>query len=98
MFLKVFWKHGERLRMWLTDFKIAIIEKNIDKLDSLIDEVPSNMSQKEIENALYLIDQAADIVSDLKSELFKSMQKTRNNLRFLNVTNTAPISKLNIKS
>jgi hypothetical protein len=84
--------------MWLTDFKIAIIEKNIDKLDSLMDEVPPMKSQKEIEEALYLINQATEIVSSLKNELFDSMQKTKSNLRFLNVTDTAPISKLNIKS
>ena len=55
MFSKVFWQHGENQRMWLTDLKIAIVEKNIKKLDSLMDEIPQLDTNKERGEALYLI-------------------------------------------
>jgi len=40
--------------MWLTNIKIAIVEKNSDKINHLLNEVPQFENKYDMEEAMYL--------------------------------------------
>ncbi len=41
--------------MWLTKLQIAIIEKNTQSIDKLLDETPEFSDKKQMEQAMYLL-------------------------------------------
>ena len=84
--------------MWLTKLKIAIVEKDTDKLAKLMDNLPELETQEEMNEALYLIREAAELVYTLKDETAYSMKQIKKNLDFLKSTETKSASKLDIKS
>jgi len=83
--------------MWLTNFKIALVEKNIDKLSILMKNVPPLNNNKEREEALYLIKQAADFISSLKENTSNSMKQIQKNLNFLKSVEHKTSTRLDIK-
>lgn len=84
--------------MWLTKLKIAIIEKNPDALGKLLDEVPQLESQKEIEEAIYLLKEATALMNTLKDETEASMKLIKKNLDFLRSNDIPTSKKLDIRS
>ena len=83
--------------MWLTSLKIAIVEKNTDKLDTLINEIPKLETIAEMEEALYLIKEASNLVTSLKNETSTAMKQIKNNLNYLKSTQHKSASKFDIK-
>ncbi|QOY55935.1 hypothetical protein HUE87_11925 [Candidatus Sulfurimonas marisnigri] len=83
--------------MWLTRFKIAIIEKNIDKLNELMEELPKLEEKREIEEAIYLLREASELIYTLKDETSASMKLIKKNLQFLRSTDIPTSKKLDIK-
>lgn len=84
--------------MWLTNFKIAIVQKNADEIGRLVKEMPKFETLEENEEALYLIKEAALYIDSLRNEAKSSMVQLKKNLEF--VKSTRPHSKkntLNIK-
>lgn len=90
--------HGEILRMWLTDFKIAIVEQDIDKLNELMDSLPQLETKEEMTEALYLIKEASELVTNLKDKTSSSMGQIKKNLHYLKSTQNQSSSKLDIRS
>lgn len=84
--------------MWLTNLKIAIVEKNTDALDKLMDNIPKLESAEDVQEAIYLLKAATELVTGLKDETAASMEQIKTNLKFLRSTETATSSKLDIKS
>jgi len=84
--------------MWLTNLKIAIVEKDIEKLDKLIDEIPKLETKAEMEEALYLVKEASNLATTLKNETVKSMKQINNNLNYIKSTQHKSSSKFDIKS
>ena len=84
--------------MWLNQLKIAIIEKNIDKLDELMDNLPELEKQKEIEQAIYLLQEATSLVEGLKNSTQLSMIQMKKNINFLKSTQVSVTSKFDISS
>ena len=84
--------------MWLNDFKIALIEKNTEKLNTLMDELPSLQSLEDIQQALYLLKEANELVGDLKDQTKNSMKLVKKNISFLEATQDISTNKLDIKS
>ena len=84
--------------MWLKKLKIAIIEKNIDALDTLMDEIPQLSDADEIEQAIYLLKEATALVSVLKDETFSSMKQIKKNIEFLKATQAPQRHNLDIQS
>ena len=84
--------------MWLTNLKIAIVEKNIEKFSELMDEIPQLQTQAEMEEALYLIREASNLVHTLKDETLSSMKQIKNNLNYIKSTQNKSKSKFDIKS
>ena len=84
--------------MWLTDLKIAILEKNTDKLNELLDNLPELEKKEDLEQAVYLLREASEILYTLKDEAGASMVKIRKSLSFLRSTEATPAQRLDIKS
>ncbi|WP_428738503.1 hypothetical protein [Sulfurimonas sp.] len=84
--------------MWLKQFKIAIIEKNVEKLEKLMGEVPSLQSKEELEEAIALLKEATDLVQGLKDSTAESMAQIKKNINFLKSTQEGRAHKLDIKS
>ncbi|MCD6173027.1 MAG: hypothetical protein J7J96_04445 [Sulfurimonas sp.] len=84
--------------MWLTNLKIAIVEKNTDKLNELMDEIPQLEKKEDIEQAIYLIKEATKLVQSFQDETFTSMKQMKKNITFLRATEPQRPSKFDIKS
>lgn len=84
--------------MWLKQFKIAIIEKDVQKLEKLMDEVPTLESQEELQEAMALLKEATDLVQGLKDSTAESMAQIKKNINFLKSTQEGRVHKLDIKS
>lgn len=84
--------------MWLNKLKIAIIEKNTDNLNKLMNELPELESQKEINSAITLLAEATSLVKGLQDETKSSMIQMKKNIDFLNATQAPHANSLDIKS
>jgi len=84
--------------MWLNQLKIAVVQKDIDLLNSLLDNIPILEDPQEIENANYLLAEATKLVASLQVKTSKSMVQVKKNILFLKSTTAPNVSKLDIKS
>ncbi|MFK5937006.1 MAG: hypothetical protein QM497_01305 [Sulfurimonas sp.] len=84
--------------MWLTKIKIAIVEKNSEKINLLLEEVPKFESTQDIEEAMYLLKEATQLISTLKDDTKQSMIQLKKNINFLKSTQAPSANKLDIKS
>jgi len=84
MYLKDFWKLGEKQRMWLKQLKVAIVQKDTDSFTRLLNNMPTFKEADKIEEALYLLKEATKIVKNLKDKTAISMQQIKKNIAFLN--------------
>lgn len=82
MYLEVFWRLGEKVQMWLKELKIAVIQKDMQKLDSLLQDIPTIKDTKEIEEVLYLLKQATHDFEQLRDETRLSMEQVKKTLIF----------------
>ena len=98
MSLKGFWTHGERLQVWLNQLKAAVVQKDIELLDKLLDDIPELTDVKEIEQAHFLLKEATVIVQKLKDDTANSMVQMKKNIDFLNSTKIERSSKFDITS
>jgi hypothetical protein len=84
--------------MWISNLKIAVIEKNADALNRLMDDVPNLKDEKEIEEAIYLLKEAIALINSLKDDTSVSMKLIKKNLDFLRSSDGLQHSNLDIKS
>ena len=84
--------------MWLNHFKIALVQRDTDKLDKLMETLPELKSQSEIQEALHLLKEATDLVTELKDDTQKSMVQMKKNITFLKATENKRTSQFDIKS
>ena len=83
--------------MWLTKLKIAIVEKNPQALDALMDDIPNLSKIEDLEMAVYLLKEATELMHTLKDDTELSMTKIKKNLQFLRSTEVRTSKKLDIK-
>ena len=84
--------------MWLNNLKIAIVEKNTDKINELLDDLPQLEKAEEIEEAIYLLREASELIHTLQDETSHSMRQIKKNLQFLRSTEIPTSKRLDIKS
>jgi len=84
--------------MWLNSLKIAIAEKDVDKLNALLDQTPKLNDREEIEEGMYLLREAFSIVYNLQEETSNSMRQIKKNLDFLKSTEPKKVSRFDMKS
>ena len=84
--------------MWLNQLKIAVVQKDVALLGSLLEEIPTLEDAKEIEQARFLLKEATEIVQKLKDDTAASMVQMKKNIDFLNSTKSDKTSKFDITS
>jgi len=83
--------------MWLNKFKIALVQKDTDSLEKLLNEIPKFDNIEDMKQASYLFKEAMRLLLTLKDETSSSMRQIKQNINFLNVTASNPANKLDIK-
>lgn len=84
--------------MWLTSLKIAIVEKNTDKLTELMEDIPQLEKKEDIEQAIFLIKEATVLVQTLQNETSTSMIQMKKNINFLKSTEHKTSNRLDVTS
>ncbi len=84
--------------MWLNSLKIAIIEKNTDSLQKLLNDIPKYEDKESQEQALYLLREALELLHTLKDQTAADMMKIKKNIAFLNSTESVSSNKFDITS
>ncbi len=74
--------------MWLNKFKIAIVEKNADEIDKLLDEVPKFSNKRDTQEAMFLMSEGTKVLYQLKDEAGEIISQLKKNIDFLNSTQT----------
>ncbi|QOP44890.1 hypothetical protein [Sulfurimonas paralvinellae] len=84
--------------MWLNQLKIAIVQQDVDLLNKLLDDIPTFDDVDKIEEALYLLKEATQIVQGLQDETAESMKQMKKNIDFLKSTQVDKTAKFDITS
>ncbi len=84
--------------MWLTSLKVAIVERNTDRLNELIDDIPQLEKEEDIKQAIYLLKEATELVQKLQNETSVSMKQMKKNIDFLKSTQHRTSNRLDITS
>lgn len=87
----------ERAIIWFTNFKKAIILKEFETLDQLINEMPVMDTLIQMEEATYLLHHAKTLLEMEQSATRSSIQQLQNTIDFLKATENTPISSFNLK-
>jgi hypothetical protein len=81
----------------MNEFKVALIQKDVKTLDTLILEMPQFETLDEMQEAFYLMNHAKDLLENLKNETAITMKKIKENIRYIESTQQAKTSlKLDI--
>jgi len=84
--------------MWLNKLKIAIIEKDVDTLNLLMDDLPHLDKEEDIESAIFLLKEATSVVKTLQSTTQESMIQMKKNINFLKATQSPVSGTLDVTS
>ena len=84
--------------MWLNDFKVAMLESNVDKLLQLIDNIPKFETIDELEEAKYLIANAYEDAHKEKNKTAKILQELKKSRSFLENSHDTKSYKLDLSS
>lgn len=63
--------------MWLNKLQIAIVEKDADKLDELLDQMPEFKDKDEMIKAACLLKEALSLLYSLKDKTSESMKQIK---------------------
>ena len=69
---------------WLDDFKRALIEKDFDAIERLIENIPQFREVEEQKLVLSLINEAKREVQKEKDQALKEMQKIQKSKKYIN--------------
>jgi len=83
---------------WLNSLKVAIIEKDTQKIGELLDDMPQFDGLDELKQARSLVKEAIYLLHELKDETFVTMQQLKKNIDFLNSTRSSVKNSLDICS
>jgi hypothetical protein len=84
--------------MWLNRLKIALIEKNTDAIDTLLDETPDLKDVEEMKEASYILREVAVLLHELQDETAKNMKQLKKHIDFMGSTQAPAKYNLDIKS
>ena len=98
MCLKGFLKHGERPLTWLNRLQIAIVEKNPQRIDELLADMPAFEDVDDMQSAASLVQEALRLLHALKHETGETLLKLQKHKDFLQSSTDLSESKFNITS
>jgi hypothetical protein len=67
---------------WINEFKIAVIEKDIEKADELLDKIPRFKEVEQMQTAYALIEEAKKIALKEQEKLRCDMQNLKKSKKF----------------
>jgi len=70
-------------QIWLKKLKGAVVQRNVEQVEKLLEDVPSFDTLKEMQTTLYLLEEAKRVVESLKKETAISMVQMKKNIDFL---------------
>ena len=70
-------------QIWLKKLKGAVVQRNVEQVEKLLEDVPSFNTLKEMQTTLYLLEEAKRVVESLKKETAISMVQMKKNIDFL---------------
>ncbi len=70
------------MKHWLNDFKLALIDEDINEIERLLDTKIKSDDIDELTQAKALIDQAFELIKNKKDLLAPRIQKLQNAKRF----------------
>ena len=82
--------------MWTNKLKIAIVEKDTNNINKLLDNIPHLDDTQDMQTAIYLLKEASILVESMRDDTKASMSKIKQNLKFLKSTQTNSKSTLDI--
>jgi hypothetical protein len=68
---------------WLEDFKIAIIEKNFEQIETLLAQMPEIKSINDLKSSVALINEAKKLLAQEQKILRENMDKIQKSKKFL---------------
>ena len=83
--------------MWLNEFKVALVQKDTDKIDLLLSDIPQFETLDEMKEASFLLKEAHTLLQLLRNEAKGSLVQLKKNIEFLESTHLEAAPKLNIK-
>ncbi len=83
-------------QMWLNDFKVALITKNIDNLQNLMNHFPEFKTLDELQEVSWLIDDAKKQITALKHQTLLDMKNIKQTIAFVKSTMSQNEHKLDI--
>ena len=98
MFLESLMLHGKKLQMWINKFKVALIQKDTDSINALLDEVPNFSKKEDVKQAMFLMQEAATLLYNLQDDITLAKKQIKQNINFLGSTLASSVSSFNIKS
>lgn len=84
--------------MWLNKLKVALSQKDVESIESLLEEVPAFDNVDDAKTAQYLLKEAMELLLTLQDETKQSLKQMKKNLDFMNATSSPLVAKLDIKS
>lgn len=79
-------ERGNSITLWLHDFKIAIVKKEYEHIDALLDRLPHFDTLEQMYEAQALITEAQTLFEKQRHELLESMKKNRKTKKYLQST------------
>ena len=70
------------MNKWLDEFKIALIEENIEKLTKLHSNIPVFHELKEMKSAKALIEQAIPLLNQERNKVKLTMEQIKKAIKF----------------
>ena len=89
---------GKKQQMWLNKFKIALVQKDTDSIDRLLNDIPVFSNKEEMEQAMYLMREATQLLYRLQDEITVSKKQIKQGMNFLASSLSDKTSGFNIKS
>lgn len=83
--------------MWLTKLKTALVLGQLDRIASLINEMPIFDTLEEMEQAYYLLQNVKIFLEEGKAETSQILHQLKNTINFLQSTQTDQPASLNLK-
>ncbi len=84
--------------MWFREFEIAIIEKDTQKLEELVEAPMQFANVDEMRRAAYLMEEALLLLHELKSQTKQTIMQLKKNIDFLKATQEKTPSQFDIRS
>lgn len=83
--------------MWLTKLKAALVLEDIERISTLLGEMPQFESIDQMEQASYLLMQIKTLIEKEQAHTLQILQQIKNNLDFLKSTQAESPYSINLK-